>query len=389
MADNSRAEQLNNIKTMGWIYFSCFLAFGIIGGLMIYCFNKNEYYTTNFWARVYIGSFFLAVVSFLNVFTMHSIHKAEDEGRKEDVSKGAQCLGCLLIVSIIGIGFASAFTGVFIVDSDVFQGCNTTEYTNDTLKKEDELCLEECKGYIIAHLVFLVIFFFLMVWGCSERSAEKEKLTIKDQVNPTQPKSTTLPAAIDNVNKILAKETNVKKPTTPKVTVQSPGQAKPKETDVKKLTKPKVTVPSPGQVKPKENNMNLRPISTHNNAWNLPQTSSTSGTVSECSEYLDKNASSTGSSSFDEESLECESRVLQDPYMMEQFEFTQQRQMTSDELYSHRHVAETPPPLASVCANQTHSLSQSRLPPIPRYKSIARIPTVPPPSYDEVISQRY
>ena len=26
--------------------------------------------------------------SFLNVFTMHSIHKAEDEGRKEDVSKG-------------------------------------------------------------------------------------------------------------------------------------------------------------------------------------------------------------------------------------------------------------------------------------------------------------
>jgi hypothetical protein len=76
-------------------------------------------------------------------------------------------------------------------------------------------------------------------------------------------------------------------------------------------------------------------------------------------------------------------------WTLEQFEFTQQRQMSSDELYSHRHVAETPPPLASVCDNQTHSLHQSRLPPIPRYKSIAHIPTVPPPSYEEVISHRY
>ena len=29
---------------------------------MIYCFGKNEYYITNFWARIYIGSFLLAVV---------------------------------------------------------------------------------------------------------------------------------------------------------------------------------------------------------------------------------------------------------------------------------------------------------------------------------------
>lgn len=387
MAENSRAEQLNNIKTMGWLYFSCFLGFGVIGGLMIYCIDKNEYYFTNFWARIYVGSFFLGVVSFLNVFTIHSVHKAEDEGRNVDVSKGAQCLGCLLIVSIIGIGFASAFTGVFIASSDVFQGCNTTEYTNDTLKKEDEICLEECKGYTIAHLVFMAIFFFLMIWGCSERSAEKEKLIIKDQVTPTQPQSVTLTAAINNVNKTLAKETNGQNPTKPKVTVPSPGQVKPTETVVKKPTQPKVTVPSPGQVKPQENNMRLPPISTHNNAWNLSQTSSTSGTVSEYSEYLHK----TGSSSFDEESLERDNRVLQDQYMytMDQLQFTQQRQMTSDELYSHRHVAETPPPLASVCDNQTHSLHQSRLPPIPRYKSIAHIPTVPPPSYEEVTSQRY
>lgn len=269
-------------------------------------------------------------------------------------------------MSVIGIGFASAFTGVFIADSGVFQSCNTTEYTNDTLKKEEEICLEECKGYTIAHFVFMAIFFLLMIWGCSERSAEKEKLIIKDQVTPTQPQSITLPAAINNVNKTLAKQTNVQKPTTPKVTVSSPGQ-----------------------VKPKENNMKLPPLSTHNNAWNLPQISSTSGSVSECSEYLDKNASCSASSSFGEESLERESRVLQDQYMMEQFEFTQQRQMSSDELYNHRHVAETPPPLASVCDNQTHSLHQSRLPPIPRYKSIAHIPTVPPPSYEEVISHRY
>lgn len=292
-------------------------------------------------------------------------------------------------MSVIGIGFASALTGVFMADSGVFQSCNTTEYTNDTLKKEEEICLEECKGYTIAHFVFMAIFFLLMIWGCSERSAEKEKLIIKDQVTPTQPQSITLPAAINNVNKTLAKQTNVQKPTTPKVTVSSPGQVKPKETDVKKPTNPKINVPSPGQVKPKENNMKLPPLSTHNNAWNLPQTSSTSGSVSECSEYLDKNASCSASSSFGEESLERESRVLQDQYMMEQFEFTQQRQMSSDELYSHRHVAETPPPLASVCDNQTHSLHQSRLPPIPRYKSIAQIPTVPPPSYEEVISHRY
>jgi hypothetical protein len=35
---------------------------------MIYCFSKNEYYVTNFWARVYIGSFLLAaVVSTLSI----------------------------------------------------------------------------------------------------------------------------------------------------------------------------------------------------------------------------------------------------------------------------------------------------------------------------------
>jgi hypothetical protein len=29
---------------------------------LLTCFGKNEYYITNFWARVYIGSFLLAVV---------------------------------------------------------------------------------------------------------------------------------------------------------------------------------------------------------------------------------------------------------------------------------------------------------------------------------------
>jgi hypothetical protein len=88
-------------------------------------------------------------------------------------------------VSVIGIGFASAFTGVFIADSGMFQSCNTTEYTNDTLKKEEEICLEECKGYTIAHFVFMAIFCSIIYWSCKTRlsrsSDSSPKLELAEQ----------------------------------------------------------------------------------------------------------------------------------------------------------------------------------------------------------------
>jgi hypothetical protein len=36
--------------------------------------------------------------SFLNVYTIHSVHKAEDEGRKEDVSKGVDIYYVYIII---------------------------------------------------------------------------------------------------------------------------------------------------------------------------------------------------------------------------------------------------------------------------------------------------
>ena len=60
---------------------------------MIYCFSKNEYYVTNFWARVYIGSFLLAaVVSTLSIYmyqrvvrgrNLMMVHKTQDVRQKK------------------------------------------------------------------------------------------------------------------------------------------------------------------------------------------------------------------------------------------------------------------------------------------------------------------
>ncbi|XP_052084547.1 uncharacterized protein LOC127721797 isoform X2 [Mytilus californianus] len=176
--ETERQEQIKKLFVSGLLFFGCMcvcLTFGILTAKEIGKFDEQEFDEDIFqspWNRIYIGAFIIAGVSLLHVLVICCICDHEKKNRRKEVG---DCVGLsvlLLWVGVIACGPAAAFVGNFAVQTRVFNTCNGTVLEEDRIKP----CFEHLKTHTTVLIVFLVLFFITLLWGCAQRDEKHDKL---------------------------------------------------------------------------------------------------------------------------------------------------------------------------------------------------------------------